>query len=140
MNPSWRNSSPSDEQGPDGDVLITESDANEFKMADCDQCGGILKPEITFFGDNVASTVKQFCHSKLSECDGMLVIGSSLQVYSSFRFILAATEQKIPITILNIGVTRGDKYAHLKFPVRAGEILPKLNLRWTSSLKPTFNP
>lgn len=130
INSNWRSISSLNEQGPDGDVFISESDANQFKMVDCHKCGGILKPEIVFFGDNVSPTVKELCCKMLSECDGVLVIGSSLQVYSSFRFIIAAKEKRIPITILNIGETRGDPYAYLKLPYRAGEVLPKLSLKW----------
>lgn len=117
-------------QGPDGDVIIPEEDGDSFKMVDCPACGGILKPKVIFFGDNVPGRVKDFILSKFCETDALLVIGSSLQVYSSFRYILAASERQMPIAILNIGETRGDKYAHLKVSVRAGDILPKLNWNW----------
>ena len=89
-----------------------------------------MKPKVVFFGDNVAASVKDFIFQKLDESDKMLVVGSSLQVYSSFRFILGAKERNIPIAILNIGETRGDKHANLKVNAKAGDVLPRLLLPW----------
>ena len=117
-------------QAPDGDIVVPEKDADSFKMVDCPSCGGILKPKVIFFGDNVPASVKDFIFEKFSVTDALLVIGSSLHTYSSFRYILAAKERKIPIGIINIGKTRGDDQADLKISVRAGDILPKLKLNW----------
>lgn len=102
-------------------------------MIDCPLCGGVLKPKVVFFGDNVSMYVKNFLFEKLNESDAMLVIGSSLQVYSSFRFVLGAKDRNIPIAILNIGETRGDRVAQLKISnVMAGDILPRLKVYWNS--------
>lgn len=117
-------------QAPDADVMIPEREVKRFRFIDCPQCGGILKPSVTFFGDNVSPILKNFLIDKLSSCDALLAIGSTLQVYSSFRFILAAKERDIPIAILNIGSTRGDPYAQLKLNCKAGDILPKLSFPW----------
>ena len=117
-------------QSPDADVVVPDHVVENFKMVDCAACGGILKPKVVFFGDNVLASVKDFIFSKLDESDKMLVVGSSLQVYSSFRFILGAKDRNIPIAILNIGETRGDKYADFKMNAQAGIVLPKLVLPW----------
>lgn len=120
-------------QGPDGDVIVPDEVADAFKMIDCPLCGGVLKPKVVFFGDNVSMYVKNFLFEKLNESDAMLVIGSSLQVYSSFRFVLGAKDRNIPIAILNIGETRGDRVAQLKISnVMAGDILPRLKVYWNS--------
>ena len=87
----------------------------------------MLKPKIVFFGDNVSAAVKNHIYDRLSECDSLLIIGSSLHVYSSYRFALAANEQKIPMAILNIGPTRADKFADLIISAAAGKILPSFN-------------
>jgi len=117
-------------QSPDADVIVPLHVIEKFKMVDCPSCGGVLKPKVVFFGDNVAGSVKDFIFKKLDECDKMLVVGSSLQVYSSFRFINGAKDRNIPIAILNIGETRGDGHADVKFNAKAGDVLPKLLLPW----------
>ena len=121
-------------QGPDGDVIVDESSIEAFQMYNCPKCNGILKPKIVFFGDNVSKKIKDLCYHKLKESDALLAIGTSLEVYSSFRFIVAATDRNIPIAILNIGKTRGDKYATLKISAQAGDVLPRLCLKWSNDV------
>lgn len=117
-------------QAPDADVVIPEEEVENFKMVDCPKCGGLLKPKVVFFGDNVSSSLKDFLLHKLTDCDALLVVGSSLQVYSSFRFINAAKDKGIPICILNIGPTRGDPYAHLKLNYKASDVLTNASFYW----------
>ena len=119
-------------QAPDGDIVVPEKSAEQFRMVDCPSCGGILKPKVIFFGDNVPMSVKNLLREKIERSDALLVVGSSLTVYSSYRYILAANELNLPICIVNIGPTRGDGHAHLKLSVRAGDILPRLKLKWHS--------
>lgn len=69
-----------------------------------------------------------FVHEQLAKSDGVLVAGSSLQVMSSYRFIIAADKLKLPIAIVNIGETRGDHFAKLKISTRCGSILPKIKI------------
>lgn len=113
---------------PDGDVELTPEEVANFRVPACPKCEGVLKPYVVFFGDNVPRTRVEQVRKKLSESDAMLVVGSSLQVFSSFRFINDAVEKKIPIAILNIGPTRGDKHASFKMEAKAGDVLPNLNL------------
>ncbi|XP_067014742.2 NAD-dependent protein deacylase Sirt4 [Anabrus simplex] len=116
----------SDEMKPDGDVEIREEDMESFKVPSCFNCGGILKPDIVFFGDNVPKERVNFIKQQISTSDSLLVLGSSLSVFSGFRFILHASELGKPIAIINIGETRGDKYAQLKIEKKCGDLLPRL--------------
>jgi len=112
---------------PDGDVELTEQEVRSFKVPSCPKCGGILKPFVVFFGDNVPRPRVDQVRRKVEESDSLLVIGSSLYVFSAFRFINQAVEKKIPIGILNIGTTRGDSVADLKIEVKSGDVLPKID-------------
>jgi len=103
------------EAAPDGDVQLTDEQVVSFVTPSCPRCGdGVLKPDIVFFGDNVAASVKEFCCRKLEESDCLFVLGSSLFVYSGYRFALKAKEVGIPLAILNIGPTRADHLADVK--------------------------
>ncbi|XP_036426797.1 NAD-dependent protein lipoamidase sirtuin-4, mitochondrial isoform X1 [Colossoma macropomum] len=125
LNPGWEASAGA--VAPDGDVLLEDEQVRHFRVPACQSCGGILKPQVTFFGDTVERRTVQFVHDRLAECDAVLVAGSSLQVYSGYRFLLAANERRIPVAILNIGDTRADHLAELKVSARCGEVLPTLN-------------
>lgn len=83
---------------------------------------------MTFFGDNVDRKLVAFIKDQLSQSDSVLVAGSSLEVMSSYRFILAAQQLQLPIAIVNIGRTRGDSAAHLKISTRCGSILPLIKI------------
>lgn len=83
-----------------------------------------MKPDVTFFGDNVDRRLVEFITEQLNKSDAVLVAGSSLEVMSSYRFIIAAEKLKLPIAIVNIGRTRGDHAAQLKISTRCGSILP----------------
>ncbi|XP_029631692.1 NAD-dependent protein lipoamidase sirtuin-4, mitochondrial isoform X1 [Salmo trutta] len=121
LNPSW--GAQAGGVAPDGDVFIEDEQVLHFRVPSCKDCGGILKPEVTFFGDTVNRRTVQFVHERLAESDAVLVAGSSLQVYSGYRFLLAAAEQKIPVAILNIGSTRADHLAEFRVSARCGEVL-----------------
>ncbi|XP_018541287.1 NAD-dependent protein lipoamidase sirtuin-4, mitochondrial [Lates calcarifer] len=121
LNPDWR--AQAGAVAPDGDVFLEDEQVLHFRVPSCDDCGGILKPEVTFFGDTVKKGTVHFVHERLTESDAVLVVGSSLQVYSGYRFLLAASDRKMPIAILNIGPTRADHLAELKVSGRCGEVL-----------------
>ncbi|XP_053492928.1 NAD-dependent protein lipoamidase sirtuin-4, mitochondrial [Ictalurus furcatus] len=125
LNPGWE-ASPG-EVAPDGDVLLEDEQVLQFRVPSCQSCGGILKPAVTFFGDMVDHATVQFIRDKLAEADAVLVAGSSLQVYSGYRFLLAASDRQLPVAILNIGPTRADHLAELKVSARCGEVLPILS-------------
>ncbi|XP_059144706.1 NAD-dependent protein lipoamidase sirtuin-4, mitochondrial-like [Physella acuta] len=126
LNPTW--SADAVSIGPDGDVDLNSTQITEFKVPDCPQCKGILKPEIIFFGDNVAKDTVHFVLEKMFESDAVLVIGSSLEVYSGFRFVNRAKEHGMPIAVINIGPTRADKLGILKVSAKCSDVLQKLKL------------
>lgn len=119
-------SATSAEVRPDGDVELPMKMLEQFKAPLCASCGGILKPDIVFFGDNVPRTLVDDVYREVRRSDALLVIGSSLQVFSGYRFILEAKERNIPIAIVNIGPTRADHLATIKICRRSGAILEKL--------------
>lgn len=121
LNPDWR--AQAGAVAPDGDVFLEDEQVLHFRVPSCEFCGGILKPEVTFFGDTVNRVTVQSVHDRLAESDAVLVVGSSLQVYSGYRFLLAANDRKMPVAILNIGSTRADHLAELKVSGRCGEVL-----------------
>lgn len=86
---------------------------NSFVVPQCKVCGGVLKPDVVFFGGNIDSTVKQVANEAIRKAQGVLVVGSSLMVYSSFRLVKLAHERGIRIATLGLGVTRGDVLATL---------------------------
>ncbi|XP_045743464.2 NAD-dependent protein lipoamidase sirtuin-4, mitochondrial isoform X3 [Mirounga angustirostris] len=114
---------------PDGDVFLTEGQVQSFQVPSCARCGGPLKPDVVFFGDTVNPDKVDFVRRRVKEADSLLVVGSSLQVYSGYRFILTAREKQLPIAILNIGPTRSDDLACLKLDSPCGELLPLIDPR-----------
>ncbi|XP_054094947.2 NAD-dependent protein lipoamidase sirtuin-4, mitochondrial isoform X1 [Callithrix jacchus] len=127
LNPTW--SAEAHGLAPDGDAFLSEEQVQNFQVPSCVQCGGRLKPDVVFFGDTVNPDKVDFVHKRVKEADSLLVVGSSLQVYSGYRFILTAQEKKLPIAILNIGPTRSDDLACLKLNSRCGELLPLIDPR-----------
>jgi len=129
LNPSLAQRPPEEAIRPDGDVAVSPEDVDNFVMCPCPKCGGPrLKPKIVFFGDNVPRDKVEKCKQLVSECSGILAIGTSLQTFSGYRLFLQAKDQGKQIGILNIGDTRADHLAHLKIKVQAGKILPRINV------------
>jgi NAD-dependent SIR2 family protein deacetylase len=110
------------ETAPDGDADL-EVDFSNFRIVDCPRCGGILKPDVVFFGDNVPKDRVQQSMDALQASDGLLVIGSSLMVYSGFRFCRNARDWRKPMAALTLGRTRADDMLDLKLNARIGETL-----------------
>jgi NAD-dependent SIR2 family protein deacetylase len=108
---------------PDGDADIADALINSFAAPRCESCGGLLKPDVVFFGENVP--VDRYAHAReaLAGADALLVAGSSLMVYSGFRFVRAAHDDGLPIAIINRGRTRGDEFAELKVEADVGSAL-----------------
>lgn len=99
---------------PDGDAVLSGYDETDVRVPDCKACGGTLKPRVVFFGENVPVERVEECYTALRRADAMLVLGSSLMVYSGFRFVREAFRLGIPIAAVNRGVTRGDESLALK--------------------------
>lgn len=107
---------------PDGDADL-EVDFGHFEVPDCPRCAGTMKPDVVFFGDNVPGTRVQSVRDALAGSRALLVIGSSLMVYSGYRFCRMARDSGQPIALLNLGRTRADDLATLKLDARISETL-----------------
>jgi NAD-dependent SIR2 family protein deacetylase len=99
---------------PDGDVDIEGRDYSGFVVPDCPRCGGILKPDVVFFGENVPPDRVARAFEDVARADALLVVGSSLMVYSGYRFAEAAANAGKPIAAINLGRTRADHLLTLK--------------------------
>lgn len=108
---------------PDGDARLEPVDAPRFKIPDCGQCGGILKPDVVFFGEAVPRPRVDLAFSKLGRARGLLVVGSSLAIYSGFRFCRFAAENDIPMAAINLGRTRADGDFAVKLEMNCVEAL-----------------
>ncbi len=112
---------------PDGDVDLDETAG--FVVPTCSACGGILKPDVVFFGENVPPARVQQCYDavdSLTPGDALLVVGSSLTVMSGFRFVRRAARAGVPVVIVNRGTTRGDDLATVKVEAGCSEFLTAL--------------
>ncbi|CAN5803851.1 NAD-dependent protein deacetylase [soil metagenome] len=114
------------EMAPDGDAELVLWPLDSFRVPACPTCGGIVKPDVVFFGENVPPQRVQEAWRLFEEADVLLVVGSSLTVYSGRRFIYRAQQDGIPIGIVNLGPTRADELAAAKVEGRLGTVLPRL--------------
>jgi NAD-dependent SIR2 family protein deacetylase len=108
---------------PDGDAAVAQHVVAGFEVPECHRCGGVLKPAVVFFGESVPREKVDYAMSRVDEADALLVVGSSLTVWSGFRFAKRAHERGTPIAIVNIGPTRADDLASLKIEEECGEVL-----------------
>jgi NAD-dependent SIR2 family protein deacetylase len=99
---------------PDGDADLEMRDFSDFRVPSCAACGGILKPDVVFFGESVPADRVATAMARLAHCDAVLVVGSSLMVYSGYRFVHAAARVGKPIAAINLGRTRADALLTLK--------------------------
>ncbi|HYO38933.1 MAG TPA: NAD-dependent protein deacetylase [Nocardioidaceae bacterium] len=110
LNPGWREAHAGVESRPDGDVELSET--SDFRVPSCVACGGVLKPDVVFFGENVPKERVESCYAAVDAldpaCDALLVLGSSLTVMSGFRFVRHAGKRGVPVVVVNRGATRAD--------------------------------
>jgi NAD-dependent SIR2 family protein deacetylase len=109
---------------PDGDVALEETSG--FTVADCLACGGLLKPDVVFFGENVPKPRVESCFSLVSSSSALVVLGSSLTVMSGLRYVRRASSLGIPVVIVNQGATRGDSLATATLDAPLGSTLTAL--------------
>ncbi len=109
----------------DGDVDLEDVRYEEFYVPACEACGGVLKPNVVFFGDVVPQKAVDQAFASVAQADAVLVAGTSLMVFSSWRFVADAAKRGIPIAIVNQGPTRAEKEKvdHLKIEGSCGEVL-----------------
>ena len=111
---------------PDGDVVVGDDATSRFRIVDCETCGGVLKPDVVFFGESVPKARVDACYRLVDEAGSLLVLGSSLTVMSGLRFVRHAAKQGIPVAIVNQGETRGDPLASLRLDAPLGQTLTQL--------------
>jgi NAD-dependent deacetylase sirtuin 4 len=116
------------ELAPDGDSDFEDDGLEHFQVVDC-TCGGALKPHVVFFGENVPPPRVAQAMEHVQAGSALLVIGSSLAVYSGLRFVHAAQKRAVPIAIVSYGETRGDPAATLRIDAGAGLTLTRLTDR-----------
>ena len=114
---------------PDGDAHLEPDALAQFHPPSCIHCGGTLKPDVVFFGDGVPPERTRQALERMDNADALLVIGSSLVVYSGFRFCRLAEASAKPIAAINLGVTRADALIALKLEASAEQALPRLLAR-----------
>jgi len=114
---------------PDGDAQLEPDALAHFHLPWCVHCGGMLKPDVVFFGDGVPAARTARALAAMEAADALLVIGSSLVVFSGFRFCRLAAAAGKPIAAVNLGKTRADDLLSLKVEQAAEHVLPALLTR-----------
>ena len=114
---------PAGARRPDGDLDLPAAMEQLTRIPDCARCGGLLMPDVVFFGGTVPRARVDSCMAALERADGLIVVGSSLKVYSGFRFCRRASALGKPLAILNTGATRADVFAQCKLTSDCGALL-----------------
>jgi NAD-dependent SIR2 family protein deacetylase len=138
LNPGWRERHGAVEVRPDGDVEL--SDTSGFAVPGCSDCGGILKPDVVFFGENVPKPRVERCYAAVDalspDRDALVVLGSSLTVMSGFRFVRRATRLGVPVVVVNRGATRADDLPIVKLDHGTTPFLTRLAAELTVRASP----
>jgi NAD-dependent SIR2 family protein deacetylase len=124
-NPGWTSVAADD--APDGDADLPAHLVDSFSLVACAKCDGVLKPRVVFFGDNVPRPVVDEAFAAVDAARLLLVVGSSLAVFSGYRFLRRAAERGIPVAIVNRGPVRGEEHAMIKIERSTGETLVSLS-------------
>ena len=111
----------------DGDANVTATDFSKVQVPSCARCGGILKPDVVFFGDSVDKNIVDQAYDWVDRADVVLTVGTSLMVYSSFRFVRRAHARGIPIVCINLGVTRADELLYAKAQGPCDQVLMEID-------------
>jgi len=123
-NPGWTLLDAAD--APDGDADLDGEDFSQFRVPPCPRCGGVVKPDVVFFGETVPRERVDRANAGLMGADAVLVVGSSLMVYSGYRFVTAAARNGMPIAAVNLGRTRADNILTLKVELPSAVALEAL--------------
>lgn len=113
------------EYKPDGDAELAEEDHTGFNVPDCSRCGGIIKPDVVMFGESVPPERVDQARASVATTERLLVVGSSLMLFSGYRFARQAHELGKPVAIVGLGKTRADSMAAFKAVSDCAEILPE---------------
>lgn len=121
LNPGWLDRDAT--RAPDGDADLDAADVEGFAVPPCAHCGGVLKPDVVFFGESVPRERVEHAFARLEAADAMLVVGSSLMVWSGYRFAERAAALGKPVAAVNLGRTRADPLLQLKVEAPCEEAL-----------------
>lgn len=124
VNTEWRTTVLA--HNPDGDVDIPDSDLDRFTVVGCHDCEGPLKPDVVYFGDSVPRDRVEESYALVEAASTVLVVGTSLHVYSGRRFVVRAVERGIPVAVVNQGPTRADADAVVRIDAPLGSTLSLL--------------
>jgi NAD-dependent SIR2 family protein deacetylase len=127
-NPGWIDRAMDSRVAPDGDTDLPDALVDDFVVCACEACGGTLMPDVVFFGGSVPRATLDAAWALFDEAEVLLVVGSSLTVFSGYRFVRRAAERGVPVAIVNRGPTRGDPYAAVRLDAPAGRALSELAL------------
>jgi len=116
----------SGQTNPDGDAHIDSYRSLDIKTPICESCQSDLKPNVTFFGDSVNRDLVNSVYEKINESDGFVAIGTSLKVFSGYRFLRHAAEKRIPIAVINAGSSRGQNLSNLYLRYKADDLFENL--------------
>ena len=123
-NPGWTDDGAA--TAPDGDAELPAERVARFVVPACERCAGVLKPRVVFFGDSVPRAVVDEAFDAVDRAEVLLVVGSSLAVFSGYRFLRRAVERGVPVAIVNRGPVRGEERAAVKIDAGTGETLEAL--------------
>jgi NAD-dependent deacetylase sirtuin 4 len=138
LNPGWTSRDVA--TAPDGDAELPPDREERFVVPACARCGGVLKPRVVFFGDSVPRPVVDEAFAATDAAGLLLVVGSSLAVYSGYRFLRRAVERGTPVAIVNRGPVRGEEHAVLKIEASTGETLAAVARQLAGAGRPSGKP
>lgn len=111
---------------PDGDAELPDALVEGFRVAGCQRCDGLIKPDVVFFGETVPRVTVEAATALVERAEALLVAGSSLMVLSGLRYVRLAARRGVPIAIVNLGPTRGDALATTHLDADVTDVLPLL--------------
>ncbi len=125
---------------PDGDANVCAPADKSLELVNCERCGGLLKPDVVFFGEGVPKARVKHCYELLNAARSVLVIGSSLAVFSGYRFVKRGASLGLPVLVVNRGTTRADGFAAAKYEFSCGALLNALAARTAAEATPLESP
>jgi NAD-dependent SIR2 family protein deacetylase len=134
LNPGWE--APASMPGPDGDAQLADADFGRFRVPECAACGGILKPAVVFFGESIPAATRSAAAGVFARADAVLVVGSSLMVYSGYALVRDAALRGVPVACIGLGRTRADDLLSLRVAADCAGALGALADRLGVSVTP----
>jgi NAD-dependent SIR2 family protein deacetylase len=134
LNPDWE--PPATAPGPDGDAQLSEADFSRFRVPACRRCGGILKPAVVFFGESIPAATRSAAADAFAQADAVLVVGSSLMVYSGYALVRDAARRGLPVACIGLGQTRADDLIPVRVAADCARALTALTVRLGISVTP----